>query len=374
MAEYSLFTDTPQLTANADSSVSLGTAFNLNAEASLIGMRYLQPTNGSTSQRTMALYNGAGLMVAGPFTMPTPTPGSWCVYTLDTPAILSAGDYKAVTFHPTGDYAATGGYFAEGGPAADDIIIGPLTLYGTAHYPNGTYGYGGSISYPDGSFNGGNYWSDIIVSDGDEPTGNDYSDIAALFMDGVLTAVGVAALPQNENGNASLSSSGVLSISAAPAVASEALFESVGILTVEGIPGELNSATVHLSAAGVLAVAGVASINAAGAVALGTVGALSINGVDDTQREYGELSLGSEGALSVVGSPRFTGIMQTHGAGDLAVAIDSITTAGVIALAAVGTLKAQNMATRRDITVTARLAPRRWSTRLNETHRWAAHL
>lgn len=180
MADYNLFDGTPSIAADADdASVNLGTEFYVTATGWVTQIRFLQPSSGtvSTAARECAIYSttdgATGTLVAGPFTMPAPTSGQWCTYTLVTPFQLVANTrYRVAIRHPAGRYAATSGYFASGSGSTDrtaGITVRPsrANALGTKQ---GSYQYSAGMAFPFNEFNGGAYYSDVTITDVD-PSG-----------------------------------------------------------------------------------------------------------------------------------------------------------------------------------------------------------
>jgi len=105
---YNLFSGTPAFPDQAadSSSMTMGTEFYVNkAGCYVTKVRYLQPTIGTLTPRTMGLWsttNGtASTKVGGDWTMPTPVAGQWCTYTLPTPLALTANTrYRIGCWHP----------------------------------------------------------------------------------------------------------------------------------------------------------------------------------------------------------------------------------------------------------------------------------
>lgn len=284
MADYSLFSETPALAPNADSSVTLGIAFRVDTETTLTAVRYLQPTSGSTAARTMAVYPlGGGVPVAGPFTMPTPTAGTWCTYTLPTPVTLPPEQYRVAVFHPAGDYPATAAYFTTG-PGSTDAVSGPLTRLAAGITENGTYGYGGSLQYPLNNGNGGNYWVDVVVSDA---AGLDLTASASLSGSGTLSAAGSPGLGLSAN----LSGSGTLTASVTTLAEAAVAFSGAGTLS--------GAASTNMATLGALSGAG--ALTAQVKVSLSTGGLLSGAGalaLDPVMQYTAWVASDSEGTLS----------------------------------------------------------------------------
>jgi hypothetical protein len=194
MTNYNLFTGTPQIAASEDGqSVNLGTEFYVTATCWLTHFRVLMPTNGDSNDSVMALYTTAdgvtGTQVISPVTVPYSAAGTWSSQALATPYQLSTGvRYRVVARHPFGIYAATGGFFAVGGPnGGAPVTYGPVTV---PHNGGAYAGAQGSFTYDSGNvmststFNGGAYYSDVIITDVD-PTGS-----VTLLPSGIATAEG----------------------------------------------------------------------------------------------------------------------------------------------------------------------------------------
>lgn len=156
----------PEASANDSTPIILGVEFTVSELCTLTEIRWWQPSTGtvSTLDRTVGLYtttNGSsGTLVAGPESMPVAGSG-WQTRVLDEPYDLVPGTvYTVAVHHSAGQYAATGGYFAD-----DPAVAGPITFRDStdAFVGNGKFAEGGSIAFPGVSFNSSNYWVDITV-------------------------------------------------------------------------------------------------------------------------------------------------------------------------------------------------------------------
>lgn len=110
-------------------------------------------------------------LIPGGIAFPAAAALGWQSITLPTPLVLpasSAQDYRAAVYFPGQRYTATGRYFLDG-PGAGGLASGPLTAataYVGGHYGYDTGGAAGTATYPNNSFNGGNYWVDLTADDG----------------------------------------------------------------------------------------------------------------------------------------------------------------------------------------------------------------
>ena len=165
------------LTASDPNPVSCGIEFEVSSsDCTVTVIRYVQAADQGlpNSSRVCAIYStndgSTGTLVAGPFTMPAPTPGvgGWVSYTLPTPFALTANQrYRAVVFHPEGQYVATSNQFGVTQPLGTNFVQGPLTRFSAPNAANGkqgSYEYFASLIFPHNAFGDANYWTDIEVS------------------------------------------------------------------------------------------------------------------------------------------------------------------------------------------------------------------
>lgn len=154
---------------------SMGTEFYVNKSGCYVTqVRYLQPTVGNLTLRSMALYaniNGTTGTQLGSWTMPTPVAGQWCTYTLPTPIALTANQrYRITTYHPGGSgFARTFNYFSTGLGQTTTTLGGYLVIPNSADAMNGQqgsyyYSPAGPV-YPVTSYNSSAYYSDVTVVD-----------------------------------------------------------------------------------------------------------------------------------------------------------------------------------------------------------------
>ena len=152
-------TQTPTTVDSADASaIELGTKFSSSVNATATGVRFYK-SSANTGTHTGSLWTSAGQRVAtGTFTGESAT--GWQTLTFATPMQIRAGQtYTASYTTTTGHYSVDAGYFNGKGAG-----IVPLTAPATGAVAggNGVYRYGSG--YPDGSFNGSNYWVDPVIT------------------------------------------------------------------------------------------------------------------------------------------------------------------------------------------------------------------
>jgi len=295
MADYTLFTETPALAPNADSAVTVGTEFWVNAgqTAWITGIRYLAPTSGDMSPHTGAIYSQAdGSRVAGPLVLPAGTAGAWVQGDFETPVELAPGRYRVGVLFPNGDYPYSTSYF---GGSYTDRTIGPVTLpssFSVDSLQQGSYTYGSTVSYPtSGASGGGNFWAGVAFTDTDPAAGP--SESASLPLDGEGT-LGFTLTPSAEL-VAMLGSEGSLATGQTPALQLVATLGGTGSLGFDAeaqIPQEPGSA----------------SFDSAG------LGELRLDIVPATSSD---VALGGSGALSWGAQPAFLATLSTNGSGQL---------------------------------------------------------
>lgn len=176
MTTYNLFPGTPTVTAYADPALNLGTNFYTTAPGWLTQIRYL---SGNGAEYRIGTRRGViwkvdwdgtnytRTMVAGPFTLPSPTgTDQWVTFDLPTPFALTTGQmYMVAVLHPDGGYPATSHYF----DGYTDFVYGIVTVPASGNVPNNMQGSFKYTPYPedapDSTFNSASYYADVTVSD-----------------------------------------------------------------------------------------------------------------------------------------------------------------------------------------------------------------
>ncbi|SMC92423.1 Ig-like domain-containing protein [Kibdelosporangium aridum] len=156
----SLFSEAtvPTVTAANDSgNYELGVRFSTSADGFITAVKFYKGT-GNTGTHTGSLWTAGGQQLAtGTFTNETAT--GWQTLTFATPVAVQAGQsYVASYTAPNGRYAADGGYFNR--TAVTSVpLSAPLSGPGNA---NGVYKAG--PGFPTSTFQGGNYWVDVVFT------------------------------------------------------------------------------------------------------------------------------------------------------------------------------------------------------------------
>ena len=135
--------------------VELGVMFSTSANIVVTALRYYKGVGSGAGTKTGHIWNTNGdLLVAVTYT--NETASGWQVQQLTTPITLKAGNSYIVAYHaPNGNYAYTSGYFT------GTTTVGPVTIDSAT---NGRYDYGTAGTFPNSSFNGANYFVDLLFS------------------------------------------------------------------------------------------------------------------------------------------------------------------------------------------------------------------
>ncbi|WP_270886144.1 DUF4082 domain-containing protein [Pedococcus sp. 5OH_020] len=157
-------TAAPANPTNTDSSsVELGVKFTSDVSGSVTGIRFYKGT-GNTGTHLGSLWSATGTRLAS-VTFTGETASGWQQATFATPVAITAGTvYVASYFAPVGHYAGDGGYFTSAVDRAPLHALKDGTSGG-----NGVYGYAGSSGFPTSTFNGANYWVDVLFSTSSPP-------------------------------------------------------------------------------------------------------------------------------------------------------------------------------------------------------------
>jgi hypothetical protein len=150
----SLFTgQTPATVTDPDaSSIELGTAFSPSVAGTVTAIRFYKSTT-NTGTHTGTIWSSTGTKLTT-VTFTGETASGWQTATLSTPLALTAGQSYVVSyFAPKGHYSATSGFFT------NPWTSGPLTAPSAQ---NGRYIYSATSKYPTSTYNGANYFVDVV--------------------------------------------------------------------------------------------------------------------------------------------------------------------------------------------------------------------
>ena len=152
---------TPSVASASDtSSVNLGVAFTSDTNGWITGIRFYKgPAN--TGTHVGSLWSSTGALL-GQVTFSNETASGWQTATFSTPIQVTANTtYVASYLAPNGGYSVTSGQFTSAG-----FDNSPLHALASGSYVNGNglYLYSGSAAFPTSSYNGSNYWVDVVFT------------------------------------------------------------------------------------------------------------------------------------------------------------------------------------------------------------------
>jgi hypothetical protein len=143
---------------NDPNAVEVGVKFRSEVDGFITGLRFykLAANNGT---HVGHLWTAGGTQLAAA-TFTGETASGWQEVTLASPVAITGNTTYVASYHTTsGNYAATGGYFASSG-----VDNPPLhALQNGVDGGNGVYRYGTS-GFPTDTFNSSNYWVDVVFN------------------------------------------------------------------------------------------------------------------------------------------------------------------------------------------------------------------
>lgn len=195
MTDWSIFAGNGPNVLSSDVPISLGVEwFVTQPNLYIKGMRFYKGDVGITGSPV-----GRTSRIDGPAPANTPLAGTdinfgsinaeaigWVRRDFALPVgLLQSQHYKTFLFMPA-NYTATAGYWT-GGAGAAGLVNGPLTAPNSAGSQDGQCSFktGASLSYPDSTFGGGNFWVDVIITDnpgGGGGMGQTIQDVARQRM------------------------------------------------------------------------------------------------------------------------------------------------------------------------------------------------
>jgi large repetitive protein len=151
---------TPAVASATDSSsVNLGVKFSADAAGYITGLRFYKGS-GNTGTHVGSLWSSSGQLLAQA-TFSAETASGWQQVNLAVPVAITAGTtYVASYLAPVGRYSFDGGYFNTAGVDRPPLHA-PSTVVGAG---NGVYLYGAGSVFPSSTYNGGNYWVDVVFT------------------------------------------------------------------------------------------------------------------------------------------------------------------------------------------------------------------
>ena len=138
-----------------NNAVNLGVKFKADYNGTVSGVRFYKSA-ANTGTHIGALWTAGGTKLSqATFTNETAT--GWQTVTFPAPISVTAGTtYVASYLAPNGHYSATGGGLLGGFDNA------PLHAIANSTSANGVFSYGSAVAFPTSSWNGANYWVDVL--------------------------------------------------------------------------------------------------------------------------------------------------------------------------------------------------------------------
>ncbi len=151
---------TPTNVDSGDSNaVELGVQFSSATSGYISGVRFYK-ASANTGIHIGSLWTADGTLLAQA-TFSNETADGWQQVTFSQPVAITANTTYVAGYHTdTGHYAYDPGYFVN-----SVYLAPPLSVPGgdpTA--PNGVFAYSPTPAFPAGTFNGTNYWVDVVYS------------------------------------------------------------------------------------------------------------------------------------------------------------------------------------------------------------------
>ena len=150
---------TPAVASNNDgNAVELGSKFQSDTAGYVQGVRFYKGTN-NTGTHTGKLWTSSGSLLAS-VTFTNETASGWQQMGFPSPVSINANTIYVISYHaPNGRYAINNGYFNSSGFSNGSLQAPSSASAGG----NGVYRYGPS-AFPNSTFNGGNYWVDVVFA------------------------------------------------------------------------------------------------------------------------------------------------------------------------------------------------------------------
>jgi hypothetical protein len=167
--------DTPQFANVADpSAVELGVRFVATSTGSISGIRFYKGAL-NTGVHTANLWTTDGVLLATA-TFSAESASGWQQVLFANAVSITAGQTYVASYHTTsGMYSATPGFF-DGGYSTGALSVAAGT--------SGLYAYGSAGSFPYQTYNGTNYWVDVLF----EPASTENVDPLATADSGFVVA------------------------------------------------------------------------------------------------------------------------------------------------------------------------------------------
>ena len=148
----------PTVVANGDANaVEVGVKVRTDRPGQITGVRFYKSTT-NTGTHVAHLWTATGTLLATA-TFSGETASGWQQVSFATPVAVTANTTYVASYHTdVGRYSADQTYFA-----SQAVVNGPLTALQTGtDGGNGVFAYGSTSAFPSGTYNGTNYWVDVV--------------------------------------------------------------------------------------------------------------------------------------------------------------------------------------------------------------------
>ncbi len=183
-------------------SVNLGLQFTADSDGEIAGLRFYKSAL-NTGTHVGTLWSSTGALL-GSVTFEDESPFGWQQALFPSPVpVVANATYVVAYLAPSGHYAADPNYFSTNG--VDSPPLHALVNGGVGQ--NGVFAYGTTIEFPNSSYQGDNYWVDVLYT----PTGQTHAIIGTLSGAGgpnatiTLSGASTATVTADTNGNFSFS-------------------------------------------------------------------------------------------------------------------------------------------------------------------------
>jgi hypothetical protein len=136
-----------------NSPLELGMKFTASVSGTITGIRFYKAA-GDTGPHTGSIWSASGTLLAT-ISFADESASGWQTAAFSNPLQITAGTTYVASYHTTGSYVATSGYFNSA------HTNGALTGLAGA---NGVYSYGSGTTFPTSSYQSSNYWVDVVFN------------------------------------------------------------------------------------------------------------------------------------------------------------------------------------------------------------------
>ena len=169
--------------ADDPSPVNLGLKFFSDVSGFVKGVRFYEGAGNLGTHVGSLLTNTGALLANATFT--NESPSGWQEVLFDSAVAIAANTTYVVSYHTNvGHYSATAGYFNTTRADASPLHAPPTADAGG----NGVYFYGAE-GFPTQTFNGTNYWVDVVLDNTPDTTAPQIANVAGTPIDSAIADV-----------------------------------------------------------------------------------------------------------------------------------------------------------------------------------------